>query len=257
MISISSDLLMQLATGFMLVSLRIFGLFLVMPLFAFRSFPIRIRLMVTLLLALVVMGSLPEQTRSLGLNPPTFISAGIELAIGAFVGFLVRLGLLAVEIAAEVLSIQTGLSFATSYVRDINLASGLMGEFLGLSAIAIMFALGLHLLVIELVLESFRSLPFGQWPSVWSPQAVVGLTARSFQLGLVLAMPSIVVYLLFYVIQAVLARTSPQFNLFTVGFAITVPLAFLVLMIVLPDLPQFVARSMETPLQFIRSGLKP
>jgi len=57
------------------------------------------------------------------------------------------------------------------------------------------------------------------------------------------------------VIQAVLARTSPQFNLFSVGFAITVPLAFLVLMIVLPDLPQFVARTVEAPFALMRQGL--
>jgi flagellar biosynthetic protein FliR len=66
-----------------------------------------------------------------------------------------------------------------------------------------------------------------------------------------------VVYLLFYVIQAILARTSPQFNLFSVGFAITVPLAFLVLMIVLPDLPEFVTRSLEGPFTLIRKGLFP
>jgi len=43
--------------------------------------------------------------------------------------------------------------------------------------------------------------------------------------------------------------------LFSVGFAITVPLAFLVLMIMLPDLPQFVARSVEAPFALIRQGL--
>jgi flagellar biosynthetic protein FliR len=88
-------------------------------------------------------------------------------------------------------------------------------------------------------------------------QAVVGLVSRAFQLGLVLSMPSIVVYLLFYVIQAILARTSPQFNLFSVGFAITVPLAFLVLMILLPDLPRFLVRALEAPFGLVRQGLLP
>jgi flagellar biosynthetic protein FliR len=85
---------------------------------------------------------------------------------------------------------------------------------------------------------------------------VTGLISRSFQLGLVLALPSIVVYLLFYVMQAILARTSPQFNLFSVGFAITVPLAFLVLIILLPDMPEFVGRVMEMPFSLIRQGLQ-
>jgi len=255
MLTITADFFMQWATGLMLVSLRLFGIFLAMPLFAFRAFPMRLRLMVALLIAISILPGVVSQAKGLGLAPPTFVAAGIELLIGVFIGFLIRLGLMAVEVAAEVLSIQTGLSFATNYVRDPNIASGLMGEFLGLTAIALMFMLNVHLVILEVVIESFQTLPFGQWPTVWSMPAVTGLIARAFQLGLVLSLPSIVVYLIFYVIQAILARTSPQFNLFSVGFAITVPLAFLVLMIVLPDLPEFVQRSLDAPFALIRQGL--
>ncbi len=255
MLTITADFFMQWATGLMLVSLRLFGIFLAMPLFAFRAFPMRLRLMVALLIAISILPGVVSQAKGLGLAPPTFLAAGIELLIGVFIGFLIRLGLMAVEVAAEVLSIQTGLSFATNYVRDPNIASGLMGEFLGLTAIALMFMLNVHLVILEVVIESFQTLPFGQWPTVWSMPAVTALIARAFQLGLVLSLPSIVVYLIFYVIQAILARTSPQFNLFSVGFAITVPLAFLVLMIVLPDLPEFVQRSLDAPFTLIRQGL--
>ncbi len=255
MLTITADFFMQWATGLMFVSLRLFGVFLSMPLFAFRAFPMRLRLMVVLLIAIAILPGLVQQTKGFGLTPPTFVAAGIELLIGVFVGFMIRLGLMAVEVAAEVLSILTGLSFATNCVRDPHLASGLMGEFMGLTTVALMFALNIHLAVLEVVIESFKTLPFGQWPTAWSLPAVTGMIARAFQLGLVLSLPAMVVYLIFNVIQAVLARTSPQFNLFSVGFAITVPLAFLVLMIVLPDLPQFVVRSVEAPFALIRGGL--
>ena len=255
MLTITADFFMQWATGLMLVSLRLFGMFLSMPLFAFRAFPMRLRLMVVLLIAVSILPGLVSEAKAFGLEPPTFMAAGIELFIGVFIGFLIRLGLMAVELAAEVLSIQTGLSFSTSYVRDPNIASGLMGEFLGLTAIALMFMLNIHLVLLEVVIDSFKSLPFGQWPTAWTLPALTAMVARAFQLGLLLSLPSIVVYLLFYVIQAILARTSPQFNLFSVGFAITVPLAFLVLIIVLPDLPEFVQRSVEAPFRLIRQGL--
>jgi len=255
MLTITADFFMQWATGLMFVSLRLFGIFLSMPLFAFRAFPMRLRLMVVLAIAVAILPGLIPQAKGFGLTPPTFVAAGIELLIGVFIGFMIRLGLMAIELAAEILSNLTGLSFATNYVRDPNLASGLVGEFLGLTTLALMFALNVHLAVLEVVIESFKTLPFGQWPAVWSLPAVTVLIARAFQLGLVLSMPAIVVYLIFNVIQAVLARTSPQFNLFSVGFAIAVPLAFFVLMITLPDLPQFVARSVEAPFALIRQGL--
>lgn len=255
MISIPAGLLNELAIGFMLVSLRIFGLLLALPMFAFKAMTMQLRITLTILLTLVVIPGLGPEMKGLVLTAPTWIAAGTELMIGVFAGFVIRLGLLAIEVAAEVLSFQTGLSFATSFVRDPNIAAGLMGEFLGLVAIALMFVFNVHLLMLELLFTSFKVLPFGQWPMGWDFMALLGLVSLAFQLGLVLAMPSIVVYLLFYVIQAILARTSPQFNLFSVGFAITVPLAFLVLIIILPDLPQFVARVLESPLNLVRSGL--
>ena len=256
MLSIPADFFLQWATGLMFVSLRIFGMFLSAPMFAFRAFPMRLRLMVTLMIATAILPGVVDQVKVFGITPPTFMGAATELLIGVFVGFVIRLGLMAVEVAAEVLSIQTGLSFATGYTRDPNIASGLMGEFLGFTAIALAFVMNVHLALMEVIITSFKTLPFGQWPTVWALPAVTGLISRSFQLGLVLALPSIVVYLLFYVMQAILARTSPQFNLFSVGFAITVPLAFLVLIILLPDMPEFVGRVMEMPFSLIRQGLQ-
>jgi flagellar biosynthetic protein FliR len=129
----------------MFVSLRIFGMFLSAPMFAFRAFPMRLRLMVTLMIATAILPGVVDQVKVFGIAPPTFMGAANELLIGVFVGFVIRLGLMAVEVAAEVLSIQTGLSFATGYTRDPNIASGLMGEFLGFTAIALAFVMNVHL----------------------------------------------------------------------------------------------------------------
>ncbi len=129
MLTITADFFMQWATGLMFVSLRLFGIFLSMPLFAFRAFPMRLRLMVVLAIAVAILPGLVPQAKGFGLTPPTFVAAGIELLIGVFIGFMIRLGLMAIELAAEILSNLTGLSFATNYVRDPNLASGLVGEF--------------------------------------------------------------------------------------------------------------------------------
>ncbi|MEY4084019.1 MAG: hypothetical protein RL483_1388 [Pseudomonadota bacterium] len=255
MISLTEAQVFAAATSFMLVSVRLFGVFLAAPFFGFRAFPMQIRVSLTLFLALLLFPNLTEQAKSFALAPPTFFAVALELFIGLFIGFVIRVGMMAIELAAEVLSVQTGLSFATSYVRDPNIASGLVGEFLGLTAIALMFAMNLHLVMLDFVMASFKTLPFGTWPGGWNLQEVVRLLSFSFGLGMVLALPTIVVYTLFYIIQAILARTSPQFNLFAVGFAITVPLAFVVLMIILPDLPAFVQRALEPAYGTVRMGL--
>ena len=80
---------------------------------------------------------------------------------------------------------------------------------------------------------------------------------KAFQFGMILSMPTIIVYLIFNMTQAILGRTSPQLNLFSVGFAVSVPIAFVLLMILLPDMPGLLSKILETPMEFIRKGLNP
>ncbi len=241
----------------MLVSVRIFGFFLVMPLFAFRALPMRIRVVLSFVLAIGLMPLVRSNWPS-----ETVLSAGygfvaLELAIGMTAGFFVRVGLGAIELLAEVLSVQSGLSFASSALRDPVLVSGLTGEFLGLLSLALAFIMNVHLLLLEILLTSFRVIPFGVWPSVWNPQVLIELMQASFLFGMVLSMPAIVVYMLFNMTQGMLARVSPQMNLFSIGFAIMVPVSFIVIAILLPSFPAILQRALEMPVELIRRGLNP
>jgi flagellar biosynthetic protein FliR len=69
-------------------------------------------------------------------------------------------------------------------------------------------------------------------------------------------MPILLVYTMFNLMQAFLGRTSPQMNLFSIGFAVSIPLAFLVIFLILPDLQIILERSLENPLQLIRKGVE-
>ena len=112
------------------------------------------------------------------------------------------------------------------------------------------------LVLIEIILSSFKTIPVGVWPDAWSSKGVLELIAASFRLGLILSMPILLVYMMFNLTQAFLGRTSPQMNLFSVGFAVSIPLAFLVIFMILPDLKIVLERSLENPLQLIRQGVE-
>jgi flagellar biosynthetic protein FliR len=98
-------------------------------------------------------------------------------------------------------------------------------------------------------------LPFGTWPAAWNWTSVLALLSQTFAFGVVLSLPVIVVYLVINVAQAVLVRVSPQLNLFAIGFAISVPIAFLILSIVIPAFPEAVERALEPIFAWLNSGL--
>lgn len=256
MVPVSPDWISQFAELLMLVSMRVLGFFLVMPLFAFRANPIRVRVLLSLVIALGLMPLVSLQRIPTQTFAPGYLLSFIELAIGMTGGMLVRLGFMAIDVLAEVLSMQSGLSFAVSYARDPALSSGLMAEFLGLLALALAFVLNIHLLVLDIVLGSFRVLPFGVWPSSWSLDAIIALIQDTFVLGLVLSLPAIAVYWLFNMTQSVLARVSPQMNLFSIGFSVMIPVAFVVIAFMLPQFPEIVQRALEEPVRLLRAGLE-
>lgn len=78
---------------------------------------------------------------------------GFEALVGLAMGWLVRVGLIVFDLAAEVFSLQTGLSFASQFNPDQALPSGVVGSLFGLVGLALMFALNLHLVVIEILLN--------------------------------------------------------------------------------------------------------
>ncbi len=254
MLTISGLQIEQYMAIFMFASLRVFGLLLTAPMFALRTIPLQFRLFVALAFGIYLLPLLGTEKIPYP-GSITFFASAIELAIGAFIGFAVRIAFMVVDIAAEVLSFLAGFSFASTNFFDPSLASGLVSQFLGLVVLALAFTLNIHLVLIDLVLSSFKTVPLGVWPQPWTSKGLIDLFSASFRLGLILSMPVLLVYMMFNLIQAFLGRTSPQMNLFSVGFAVSIPLAFLVIFLILPDLQFILERSLENPLQLIRQGL--
>jgi flagellar biosynthetic protein FliR len=53
-----------------------------------------------------------------------------------------------------------------------------------------------------------------------------------------------------------LARVSPQMNLFSIGFSVMIPIAFVVIAFMLPQFPEIVQRTLEEPVRLLRAGLE-
>ena len=258
MLTFTGDWINQQVVLAILMSIRIFGVWMTMPLFAFKALNMRMRVVLSLLLAFVVFSSQPVPSAAMA-EDFGLLTVFSEWGIGLFCGWIMRVGLMTMDMIAEVLSMQAGLSFAASMTHDPAMSSGLIGELLGMIALALAFALNIHLVFLDIMLQSFQLLPIGQWFKGLQLETIMKVVGQSFALGLVITLPALVVYYLFNLTQAILARISPQMNLFSVGFSMMVPLAFALLALLLPGLADLVVRSFEPATALVReilSGLK-
>ncbi|MDM7942419.1 MAG: flagellar biosynthetic protein FliR [Hydrogenophaga sp.] len=235
-----------------LVSVRLLGLFLALPLLAFRSFPLALRVAPVLALTLGMVP--PDWVDSAQLAQQGGLAVATELGIGVVAGLSLRLAMLAVDYLAESLSMHAGFSFAQTVAPDSALPSTVIGELLGMSVLASLFLADVHLLFIERLAFSFVSVPFGSWPSAWDAAAVLELMATAFSIGLVMSCGSFALYLFANFTLGMINRISPQLNLMSVGFSVTAPLALVVIALVTLQLPVLSEIIAAAALKFVDQG---
>ena len=241
------------ALTLVLVFARFLGLFLTLPLLAYRAFPLQLRtapvLALTLAIAPAVLPNAP-QSADVGL-----LQVAIELAIGGVAGLSLRLAMLSVDLLAESLSLLSGFSFAQSFAPDAALPSTVLGQLLGMAVLSVLLIGDVHLLFIERIAASFASVPIGVWPSGWTMAGVLGLVGGAYSVGLVMACGSFALYLFANFMLGLINRISPQLNLMSVGFSILAPLVLVVLTLVALQLPVLSDLIIRAALDFVDQGL--
>ena len=94
----------------------------------------------------------------------------------------------------------------------------------------LLLATDAHLMLIEAMLDTFRMAPVGQAPLL-NGLEIANWGGQIFEASLRLAAPALAVGFMIYTVLAILARVSPQMNLFAFGFAMTIPGGFIALLL--------------------------
>lgn len=208
-----------------LVFLRVGAVVMLLPGVGEAFVPPRIRLAFALLLSMCVapiaLPTLPPMPATLG----ELAGQGIkELIVGLVLGSLMKVTLSALQIAGEVVSMQTTLAFSQTANPLQAQPTSALGSFLSLLGVTLIFATNLDHLFIGAIARSYTLFAPAKHVLVQDAAAVaVSETAAAFALGVQLAAPVIVFSLVFNVASGLVGRVMPQFQIF---FAAT-PLSLL------------------------------
>ena len=95
---------------------------------------------------------------------------------------------------------------------------------------------GLHRVVLSGLLASFKAIPVGSLtnPALTAP-VVLAMTTDALASGVRIALPFIGVLFMCQVALAFISRAAPAMQIFSVGFAVTMAVGALVMVLALPD----------------------
>jgi flagellar biosynthetic protein FliR len=224
-----------LAAAYMMVFARIGTMLMLLPGLGELMVPARLRLTSALVLAAVIFplhrDAYHIDLQSLG---PLLIMLAEELLVGAVLGMTARLTIAALQVAGSVVAQQLGLGFVTAVDPTQGQQGVIVGNFLTILGITLLFATNLHHLVIAALDDSYTLFLPGDVPLTGDMAALMTRTlAGAFRIGVQISAPFLVFGLLFNVGLGLLSRLMPQMQVFFVGVPLSILLGFLILFLVL------------------------
>jgi flagellar biosynthetic protein FliR len=232
---IDVSLLPALAATFMLVFARVGAMVMLMPGFGETNIPVRIKLAIALLLTLII---LPLHRAAYQIDLTSMSSLGVlmvhEIVIGIVLGATARVTLSALAVAGSVIAQQLGLGFVTAVDPTQGQQGLLIGNFLTLLGVTLLFATDSHHLVIAALNESYRIFSPGELLSSGDVAALATRAfAAAFKIGMQLSAPFLVFGLVFNIGLGVLARLMPAMQVYFVGVPLSIMVGFLIFAFVL------------------------
>ena len=158
-----------------------------------------------------------------------------EIVIGIVLGATARVTLSALQVAGAVIAQQMGLGFATSVDPTTQGQQGvLIGNFLTLLGVTLLFATDSHHLVIAALNDSYTIFSPGETMASGDVAALATRAfAAAFKIGMQLSAPFLVFGLVFNIGLGVLARLMPQMQVYFVGVPLSILAGFLIFALVI------------------------
>jgi flagellar biosynthetic protein FliR len=219
---------------FLLVLMRLTGLFLAAPFWSSRMFPPAVKASLCLFLALVLLPTV-DGSRVPTAPVPLALAAVGELAWGALAGFAASLCFAAVQMAGYYLDFELGVGIANVVDPTFGAPVPVAGTFLYLLSLVVFLGSNGHHLLLGALVRSLQAIPPGS--AVLSPAAARGMVAQAgvmFVLGLELAAPLVLPMFLANLALGLVSRTVPQLNVFVVGLPLKTWVGVLFLALALP-----------------------
>lgn len=216
---------------------RISSMMMAAPIFGARLMPVRIRIVMAFAFSLIAIPMLPAVPQ---IDPISLSSLSVifhQIVIGLAMGLMIQMVFQSLVIAGETIANGMGLGFA----RMVDPANGVqvpvISQFLIVMATLLFVVFNGHLMMIDMVVQSFRILPVsesglssqGMWQIVsWASQMFIG--------GVLVALPAVTALLVVNVSMGIITRAAPQLNIFAVGFPLMILLGFIFLTMTAPSM---------------------
>jgi flagellar biosynthetic protein FliR len=217
--------IVEMLQTFMWPFVRVSAVMMTAPIFSQRALNLRVRIVTGFVLTWMIYPfiDIPQVD-------PFTVSAIYrlfnEVTVGALMGVTLQIVSAAIIVSGHAVSSSMGLGMAN--MMDPNLGNvPTLSQFLLIIGLLVFLALGGHLVLISVLVQSFMSIPVGS--GLLNTNAIQGLLTWSSQIfigAVIMVLPVMLGLLMINGCLGVISRASPSLNVFAVGFPALIPIGF-------------------------------
>ena len=222
---------------YLLLFVRLSGLFILSPVFGRKNVPVLLKAGFCLLLTVVLAAAQPADQTINTDRLLTFVADIFqELAVGLLLGFLSILFFSIALMAGQIIDVEIGLGVGSLFDPQLNTQASVSGILLNLLMLVYFFVNNGHLRLIRILAASVAHVPVGQVHLLSRDVALLAIEQFSlcFSLAVSLMLPVIAMALLTETALGMLMRAIPQLNAYMVGIPLKILVGLAVLYLTQP-----------------------
>jgi flagellar biosynthetic protein FliR len=223
---------LQFFPNFLLIFCRITAFFVVAPLFSSKTVPVKFKVGIAFFMTLITFTSLGME-EPIPIDTDFYLSIFREVAMGLVLGYLALLFFTAVQVAGSFIDFQIGFALANVIDPMTGAQAPIFGNFKYYLAILMFLALNAHHFLIQGIMNSYEFVPlngqlFASMESGSVSNFIIDAFSTMFMLAFQMAAPFVVVVFMLDVVLGIMAKTTPQLNIFVVGIPLKIIFGFVV-----------------------------
>ena len=259
---IPAGLLLNGFDVFLLVFVRMTGLFVVAPIFGRRNIPTYFKIGFSFFSALILVNTTAVQNFQFDQSILAYTMLVMkEFLVGMSIGFIAYIAFTAIYVAGEIIDMQIGFGVVNVMDPVSNIQVPVTSNIYFIMSMLLFLSMNGHHVLIKALFDSFTTLPLGT--AVFDASLADGLMAvfgTVFATGFKIAAPIVAAILLTDVALGTISRMVPQLNIFVIGMPLKIFVGLIILLITIPmfiSVMEMIFKAMDgSMLNFIKE-LKP
>lgn len=235
---------------FIVVLMRVASFIFVAPFFSMTNTPSRVRVALSLFITIIIFHVIPHDPLNYSTLTEYTIIVLKEVVTGLIIGLGCNLCLMIVNFAGHIADMEVGLSMVSLFDPATRQSTSITGVFYNYTIILMLIISGMHTYLIRAFTETYTLIPInGQ--VFHSNKLLAGMLAFLVDyvvIGFRICLPIFATMIILNAILGVLAKVSPQLNMFAVGMQIKVLVGLGILFlssIMLPDAANYIFEQMK------------